>query len=277
MKKIISLIVLAFAVVFTGCSTASGPKIEGGVKVDKMVNAYRTGAYVDMETAKSKLTAAGFEIVGTFKPAENGTTILYTNAAMKADANKAGRGFAAVGRILLDDERKQIHIANPIYFAKAYLQNDYNHNTASAVYTSLETSFGPLKNSEDQWEFAKLADYHFMIGMPYYKDMGTVGTGNTTDLLAKVKAAHGIILQLDSDRYITFVELDKRTSSFVKKIGTDKAELLPWAVLIENGEAKALKAEYHIALSYPLLDLGGFANIMTAPAAVIKSLEKTFK
>lgn len=277
MKKIVSLIALVFAVAFTGCSTVAAPKIEGGVKVDKMVNAYRTGAYVDVETAKSKLTAAGFEVVGTFKPAENGTTVLYTNAAMKADANKAGRGFAAVGRILLDDERKQIHISNPIYFAKAYLQGDYNHNTASAVYTSLEAAFGPLKNSEDQWEFAGLPDYHFMIGMPYYKDMGTIGTGTTADLLAKVKAAKGIILQLDADRYITFVELDKRTSSFVKKIGTDKAGLLPWAVLIENGEAKALKAEYHIALSYPLLDLGGFANIMTAPAAVIKSLEKTFK
>ncbi|MDQ1298592.1 MAG: hypothetical protein QG558_1131 [Campylobacterota bacterium] len=277
MKKIVSLIALVFAVVFTGCSTVAAPKIEGGVKVDKMVSAYRTGAYVDVETAKSKLTAAGFEVVGTFKPAENGTTVLYTNAAMKADANKAGRGFAAVGRILLDDERKQIHISNPIYFTKAYLQGDYNHNTASAVYTSLEAAFGPLKNSEDQWEFAGLPDYHFMIGMPYYKDMGTVGTGTTADLLAKVKAAKGIILQLDADRYITFVELDKRTSSFVKKIGTDKAGLLPWAVLIENGEAKALKAEYHIALSYPLLDLGGFANIMTAPAAVIKSLEKTFK
>lgn len=276
MKKIVSLIALAFAIAFTGCSTAA-PKVEGGVAIEKMVAAYRIGAYLDEAAAKSKLTANGFEIVGTFKPAENGTTILYTNAAMKADANKAGRGFAAVGRILVDDERKQLHIANPIYFAKAYLQDDYNHKTASAVYASLEAAFGPLKNSEDQWEFAGLADYHFMIGMPYYKDMGTVATGPTADLLAKVKAAKGIILQLDADRYITFVELDKRTSGFVKKIGTDKAELLPWAVLIENGEAKALKAEYHIALSYPLLDLGGFANIMTAPAAVIKSLEKTFK
>lgn len=276
MKKIVSIIALAFAIGFTGCSTAA-PKIEGGVKVDKMVNAYRIGAYMDTEAAKAKLTANGFEVVGTFTPAENGTTILYTNAAMKAAANKAGRGFAAVGRILVDNERKQVHIANPIYFGKAYLQDDYNHNTASAVYTSLETAFGPLKNSEDQWEFAGLDSYHFMIGMPYYKDMGTVGTGTTAALVAKVKAAKGIVLQLDTDRYITFVELDKRTSGFVKKIGTDKAELLPWAVLIENGEAKALKAEYHIALSYPLLDLGGFANIMTAPAAVIKSLEKTFK
>jgi hypothetical protein len=277
MKKIVSLIALAFAIAFTGCSTAAAPKIEGGVKVDKMVNAYRTGAYVDVETAKAKLTAAGFEVVGTYKPAENGTTILYTNAAMKADANKPMRGFAAVGRILVDDERKQVHIANPIYFSKAYLQDEYNHATASATYTSLETAFGPLKNSEDQWEFAKLADYHFMIGMPYYKDMGVVGTGKTADLVAKAKAAKGIIVELGADRYLAFVELDKRTNAFVKKIGTDKAELLPWPVLIENGEAKALKAEYHIAISYPLLDLGGFANIMTVPAAVLKSLEKTFK
>jgi len=277
MKKIVSLIALAFAIAFTGCSTASAPKIEGGVKVDKMVNAYRTGAYVDVETAKAKLAAAGFEVVGTYKPAENGTTILYTNAAMKADANKPMRGFAAVGRILVDDERKQVHIANPIYFSKAYLQDEYNHATASATYTSLETAFGPLKNSEDQWEFAKLADYHFMIGMPYYKDMGVVGTGKTADLVAKAKAAKGIIVELGADRYLAFVELDKRTNAFVKKIGTDKAELLPWPVLIENGEAKALKAEYHIAISYPLLDLGGFANIMTVPAAVLKSLEKTFK
>lgn len=276
MKKIVSLIALAFAIAFTGCS-ATAPKIEGGVAVGKMVSAYRTGAYVDVETAKAKLLQNGFEIVGTYKPAENGTTILYTNAAMKADANKPMRGFAAVGRMLVDDERKLVHIANPIYFSKAYLQDEYNHATASAVYTSLEKAFGPLKDSEDQWEFAKLADYHFMIGMPYYKDMGVVGTGKTAELVAKAKAGKGIIVELGADRYIAFIELDKRTSSFVKKIGTDKAELLPWPVLIENGEAKALKAEYHIAISYPLLDLGGFANIMTVPAAALKSLEKTFK
>lgn len=262
---------------FTKEEIAVTPKIEGGVEIEKMVSAYRIGAYVDVEAAKEKLRANGFEIVGEFTPAENGVTILYTNEAMKKAANKTGRGFAAVGRILVDNERQQIHIANPIYFAKAYLQDEYNHNTASAVYTSLESAFGPLKNSEDKWEFAGLDSYHFMLGMPYYKDMGVVGTGATVALLENVKAAKGIILQLDTDRYITFVALDKRTSGFVKKIGTDKAEVLPWAVLIENGEAKALKAEYHIALSYPLLDLGGFANIMTAPAAVIKSLEKTFK
>ena len=276
MKKILALVAIVTMIVFSGCSVTE-PKTTGGVAVDKMISAYRTGAYVDVNTAKAKLTAAGFEIVGTYQPADNGTTILYTNTAMKADANKPTRGFAAVGRMLVDDERKQVHIANPIYFAKAYLQEEYNHATASATYTSLEKAFGPLKNSDDQWEFAKLPSYHFMIGMPYYQDMGVVGTGTTAALVEKAKAAKGIVLELGADRYVAFIELDKRTSGFVKKVGTDKAEILPWPVLIENGEAKALKAEYHIAISYPLLDLGGFANIMTVPAAVLKNLEKTFK
>lgn len=276
MKKILSLTALAFAIAFTGCS-ATAPKIEGGVAVEKMVPAYRVGAYVDVETAKAKLVANGFEIVGTFKPAENGTTILYTNAAMKADANKPMRSLAAVGRILVDDERKQVHIANPIYFNKAFLQNEYNHATASATYTSLEKAFGPLKNSEDQWEFAGLTDYRFMIGMPYYQDMDVVGEGTTADLVAKAKAAKGSVVQVGEDRYVAFVELDKRTSAFPKKIGTQNSELLPWAVLIEGGKAKALNAKYFIAVSYPLLDMGGFMGIMTIPDAVTKSLQKTFK
>ncbi len=276
MKKILSLAALAFAIAFTGCS-ATAPKAEGGVAVEKMVAAYRVGAYMDVESAKAKLVANGFEIVSTTKQGENGTTILYTNAAMKADANKPMRGFAAVGRILIDDERKQVHIANPIYFGAAFMQDQYNHAVASATYTALEKAFGPLKNSEDQWEFAGLAGYRFMLSMPYYQDMDVVGEGSTADLVAKAKAAKGTVVQLGDDRYLAFVDLDKRTSAFPKKIGTQNGELLPWAVLIEGGKAKALNAKYFIAVSYPLLDMGGFMGIMTIPDAVTKSLQKTFK
>jgi len=276
MKKILSLTALAFAIAFSGCS-ATAPKIEGGVAIEKMVPAYRVGAYVDVESAKSKLAAQGFEVVGTFKPAETCTTILYTNAAMKADANKPMRALAAVGRILVDDERHQVHIANPIYFNKAFLQDDYNHVTASAEYIALEKAFGPLTNSEDQWEFAGLSDYRFMLGMPYYQDMDVVGEGSTADLVARAKAAKGTVVQVGDDRYVAFVELDKRTSAFPKKIGAQNSELLPWAVLIEGGKAKALNAKYFIAVSYPLLDMGGFMGIMTIPDAVTKSLQKTFK
>jgi hypothetical protein len=60
-------------------------------------------------------------------------------------ANKPTRGLAAVGRLLVDDERKQISIANPVYFGKAFMQKEYSHATASAVLASLEKGFGPFE------------------------------------------------------------------------------------------------------------------------------------
>ncbi|MDD5052156.1 MAG: hypothetical protein PHO27_05420 [Sulfuricurvum sp.] len=277
MKKIYTIIMSAFVIAFCGCAGTT-PAAEAGVKIEKVVSTYKIGAYSDVESTKSKLSSVGFEVVGTYK-SDAGTTVLFTNAQMKAAANKPSRGFAAVGRLLVDDEHKQISIANPVYFGKAFMQKEYSHATSAAELSSLEKAFGPLKDSEDKWEFAGLADYHFMMSMPYYADMDVVGTGSTSDLVAKAKAAKGTtaVVQVGADSYVAFVELDKRTSGFVKKIGSQNGEILPYAVLIENGEAKALNAKYFIAISYPLLTMTEFMGIATVPDAITKGLQKIFK
>lgn len=277
MKKFLTLLTAAFAIAFSGCS-ATAPKAEGGAPIEKMTATYKIGAYASVDDTKAKLETAGFEVVGIYK-VDAGTTVLFTNDAMKADASKATRGLAAVGRILVDDERKQISIANPVYFGKAFMQSEYNHAIASATLATLEKAFGPLKDSVDTWEFAGLADYHFMIGMPYYHEMNTVGTGTTAELVAKAQSAKGTtaVVKLSDDRYVAFVSLDRRTNGFAKKIGTQNGQLLPWAVLIEGGQAKALDAKYFIAISYPLLTMDQFATIMTAPGAIESDLKKIFK
>ncbi len=266
MKKLFTLLIITLA--FSLSAFAS-----------EMVSTYKIAAYVDVETAKSKLSTAGFEVVGTYKATDAGTTILYTNAAMKAAAAKEIRGFNAVGRILVDDERKQVSIANPLYFGAAFMQKEFNKTASLTVLNSLKKAFGTLKDSEDAWEAKGLSGYHFMIGMPNYEDMDTVGTGSTADLVAKAKAAKGTVsvVQIGTDRYVAFVELDKRTSGFVKKIGSQNSEILPYAVLIEGGAAKALNAKYYIAVSYPLLTMTEFMGIATVPDAITKSLQKIFK
>lgn len=277
MNKFYTLIMSALVIGLCGCAGTS-PQAEAGVKVEKVIATYKVGAYADADTAKSKLASAGFEVVGTYK-GDSGTTVLFTNAAMKADANKASRGLAAVGRILVDDEHKQISIANPVYFGKAFLQDDYKHATAAAALASLEKAFGPLKDSTDKWEFDGLADYRFMIGMPHYEDMSVVGEGSTADLVAKAQKAKGTtaVVKLSDDRYVAFVSMDRRTNGFVKKIGTQNGQVLPWAVLIEGGQAKALSAKYFIAISYPLLTMTEFMTIATVPGAIENDLKKIFK
>ncbi len=277
MKKFYSLLMSAFVIGFCGCAGTT-PEAEAGVKVEKEVATYKIASYVDLDSAKSKLSGAGFEVVGTYKT-DSGTTVLFTNAQMKAMANKPSRGLAAVGRLLVDDERKQISIANPVYFGKAFMQKEYSHATASSELASLQKAFGALKDSTDKWEFDGLAGYHFMVGMPYYEDMSVVGEGSTADLVAKARKAKGTtaVVKISDDRYVAFVEMDRRTNGFVKKIGTQNGQILPWAVLIEGGQAKALSAKYFIAISYPALTMTEFMTIATVPGAIENDLKKIFK
>lgn len=241
-----------------------------------MIPTYKIGAASDVEGVKAKLTSGGFEVVGTYK-SDAGTTVLYTNEAMKAMANKENRGFSSVGRILVDD--KQVSITNPVYFDKAFMQKEYNDAASASTLASLEKAFGALSDSADKYEGDDLAGYHFMVSMPYYEDMMIVGEGTTADLVAKAKSAKGTtaVIQLGEDRYVAFVELERRTNGFVKKIGLQNGQVLPWAVLIEGGKAKALSAKYFIAISYPLLTMSEFMTIATVPGAIENDLKKIFK
>lgn len=263
MKKLVSMGLLTLAILVSNA-------------VADMVPTYKIAAPSDVESVKSKLTTAGYEVVGTYK-SDAGTTVLYTNAAMKAMANKDNRGFASVGRVLVDD--KQVSIANPVYFDKAFMQKEYTAAVSTETLASLEKAFGALSDSADKYDGDDLAGYHFMVGMPYYEDMMVVGEGSTADLVAKAQKAKGTtaVLKIGEDRYLAFVEMDRRTNGFVKKIGLQNGQVLPWAVLIEDSKAKALSAKYFIAISYPLLTMTEFMTIATVPGAIENDLKKIFK
>ncbi|MDQ7068831.1 MAG: hypothetical protein Q9M40_13195 [Sulfurimonas sp.] len=192
------------------------------------------------------------------------------------------RSNIAVLRLFVDDQEKMISITNPVYFGKAFMQEEYNHAVFNGELEKINKAFPGLKASKDVWDFDGLANYHFMISMPYYKDVDVVGKGTNEELLAKArsyKKGKGLIFELKLSENSTLLgyALSKRTSKFVKKIGRANAAILPYCLTIENGKATALSAKYYIAVSYPLLDMNGFMGIMTIPGAVIKDYEKVFK
>lgn len=294
MRKLLTLLATVAVVSFTGCggsqpvqAQASETPVAAAFDVSSMANpegkeavAYLRGAYMDVATAKSKLESAGYTVVAEYNVLKSGTTILFTDDALKAEAAKPNRGFAALERLYVDDENKQITITNPVYFGKAYMQDDYNHAVFYKELQTITNTFSGLTASEDKLKFDDLAGYHFMMGMPYYKDMLEVGEGS--DLLAKAKAYKGgkdvlFELKLSDNATLIGYELEKRTTKFPKKIGLQNGLVLPYVVLIENGKAKALDAKFYIALSYPLLTMGEFTTIATVPGAIDSDLEKPFK
>lgn len=286
MKKILALIVAALVLSFSGCSSKEAEASDGVATKPATadVSTYLLGAYVDADTAKAKLTEAGFEVVASYKVDKKGeyTSIVFTNNAMKAAANKTDRGFAAILRLLVNNEKQEISITNPVYFGKAFLQDEFDYQAALTIEKSLTTAFGELKGSADKWEFEGLATYHFMMGMPYYDESATLAEGENTELLAKAKEykkGKNLIfeLQIGEGRTLLGYELGRKTSKFVKKIGYQNAQILPYTVLVEDGKAKMLAPKYYIAISYPQLTMGEFMTIASVPGAIEKDLAKPFK
>ncbi|MEA2111014.1 MAG: hypothetical protein U9P71_03090 [Campylobacterota bacterium] len=256
----------------------------GEVKNNR-ASAYLRGPLMSPEQAKAQLESAGFNVLSTTTVDKKGdlTVLVFTNDALEKMANKKERGFMASLRLLVDKKNKQITISNPIYFAKAFLQDDVDEKASKAVLNDIKKVFAGLKDSTDNLKHNKLAGYHFMMSMPYYEDMIEVGSaGSSKELLNRLIAKNGaknliFSQQLSEDRILVGIKLDKRTRKFIKKTGFENALLLPYPVLIENGEAKILDPKYYIAISYPMLKMSQFMKIATVPGAIENDSIRLFK
>ena len=265
---------------------ATPSKDEAGAKVGDVksgrISAYLRGDLKSVEDAKKALESSGFKVISVSKVDKKGklTSIVFTNDNLVKLADKKNRGFAASLRLLVDEKNKQISITNPLYIEKAFMQDESDQKNVETVLADIRKSFPGLKNSDDLLKFNLLPKYHFMDAMPYYQDMITVAKGEK--LLEKAKAKNNgkdivFIQPISKDRTLIGVKLGKRTSKFIKKIGEENAALLPYPVLIENGEAKILDPKYYISIMYPKLKMSQFMTISTVPGAIQLDCENLFR
>lgn len=252
------------------------------VVVAENTSAYLTGEHMDVKSARKKLKSVGYKILATYASVKEGSTIVFTNDALKSQGAMEGRAHAAVLRLFVDDKEKSISITNPVYFGRAFMQDDYNENIFNAELEKLSGAFGDLAGSKDALDSDDISGFHFMMAMPYYEDSDELSTGSNADLISKVKGykdGKNVIFELklsDTSTLIGF-ELGDRTNKFVSKIGRANAAVLPYAISIENDKATALAAKYYLAISYPKLTMGEFMTISSVPGAILEDLEKPFK
>ncbi len=248
----------------------------------KDVSAYLVGAHVGLDTVKNRLSRAGFEVIAEYSPVKEGTTIVFTNNALKAEAAKEKRAHAAVLRVFVDDQEKMLSITNPVYFGRAFMQDDYNSDVFEAQLASINSVFKGLEGSVDKLDEDDIAGFHFMMGMPYYEDSDELGEASNDELLEKARAykeGKNLIfeLKLSDNSTLLGYELGKKTKKFIKKTGRANAAVLPYCISIEDGVATALGAKYYLAVSYPLLSMGEFMTISSVPGEILDDLEKPFK
>jgi len=281
-KKILALVAVVASLVFSGCSNKKlGTSEENAPKV---VSAYLIGKIMSSAEVSAKLKGAGFEVLGTYTVNKKNKleTVVFTNDTLKAMANRPNRGFAALGRVLIDGKNNQISIANPVYFGKAFMQQDADYPGMIELKETLMETFSGLQESSDKWSYVGLTNYHFMVAMPYYQDSTVVGEGPTQELLKKAQeykkgALLLFTLKLAEGKYLLGYDLSRRTARFPEKIGVDKAGLLPYTILIENNEARIMAPKFYLAVAYPQLSMGQFMKIATVPGAIETDLKKPFQ
>lgn len=234
------------------------------------VSAYYSAVYKDAKTVKTDLGKAGFKVLNTYSPAGKSylKVISFTNSKLISMASEPKRGFAAVQKVLVNSKAKTVLATNPTYWLIAFLQKDFKGGDR-AITASLAKALGKLVPSADKLDSEKLSGYHFMVFMPYYKDMLELkdGAKGVENALYSIKLANGATLY--------GVKMSKNTENFISTIGEDKALVLPYTVLIEDGKAYALHAKYYLAISYPRLSMGEFMKISSTPDMIEKELKKS--
>ncbi|HFQ61469.1 MAG TPA: hypothetical protein ENK39_04115 [Epsilonproteobacteria bacterium] len=244
----------------------------------KNISAYYDAVYTPAKVIKSNLKRSGFKVLATYSPAKKSylQVIVFTNKSLKKMSSKKIRGFAAIQRILVDTKNNTVRVTNPSYWLHAFLQKDFDSSQASSIKKSLSRALGKLQATKDILDTNELKKYHYAFSMPYYEDMLELKKGS--DLLKKINKKKKLFqVKLSNGSTLVGVKMSKNSEKFIESIGEDKALLLPYTILIENGTAYALHAKYYLAISYPLLSLGQFMKISSAPDAIERKLKKVFK
>ena len=250
---------------------AESTKLDIGAPAPKVLSTYYTAKAQSADKVKSKLKANGFSILATTAPIKGSTVITVTNKELKNT-----NSWLATLNVLVNE--KEVRVQNPSYFAAAYLRDNFTYGQFSATLKSLQKALGDLYTVEDKFKLAKLPKYQFMMGMARVDDTLEVGEG--ADLAAKLKDNKYVAYSLKLPNGATLVghSLRSRTNKFLLKIDAGhNALILPYRSIIKDGKAIMLDPKYYLAVSLPLLSMGQFMKIASAPGEIEKDIKRTYK
>jgi hypothetical protein len=249
---------------------------------------------------KSKLTGAGFEVVGEYSPYAGANVIVVTNDALKNHAAKSEFGaYGAMVRVSVtkNGDNTEVVYTNPVYMAAAYRMASDLADIRAQVEGALgaEQDFGSEKNLTA----ADLRKYHYTVMMEYFDDPSTLAEYDSQaeavkaveDSLAAGKGATTKVYRIDipgKDETVFGVALkgknaedcsgDEFVMSRIDKTTPRQTAHLPYEIVVSDGTAYALFARFRIAINWPHLPMvasesgATFMNIMCSPGAIEEAL-----
>lgn len=247
------------------------------------ISTYKHAVYKNANDVKRALTTNGLQVVGEYNAMQNSDyhVIAYTCPTLTKYASQKGRAFAGVQKVLINNKDKELVLTNPQYFLHAFMQDDFQVEGAKKVNNKLVSAFGTLKNSEDALDDDEIAEYHFMMAMPYYEDMIAVAKGDNLKEKLEKNATKNIVFTLEAGEatlYGVAMPTEKGEKYYVSEIkGEKQSAFLPYMVVVEGNTAKILHPKYYLAIAFPNLSMGEFMAISGTPGDIEEYFTSLFK
>ena len=230
------------------------------------VSTYLISAAAPISDVKSKLESNGFTVLAT-----TNNVVTITNSELQASNTYVATLQVYVGS-------SDVRVQNPAYFGAAYLQDAYSKGQFKGTIDSLTKALGRIKGSEEKLDSSDIGEYHFMMGMPYFKDTVTAASG--TNLHKKVAGNSNIAysLSLPNGALLVGHKLSSNTNGFLNTLGqTANSQILPYEALVYSDKVLMMNPKYYLALSLPQLSMGEFMKISSVPGEIEDDIKKAYK
>ena len=250
---------------------AESTKLDITAPAPEVLSTYYAAKAQDAKKVQSKLKANGFSILAVTAPIKGSIVITVTNKELKAT-----NSWLATLNILVNE--KEVRVQNPSYFGAAYLQDKFKYGQFAGTLKSLQKALGDLYTVEDEFKLSKLPKYQFMMGMAHVEDTIEVAEGEDLETKLKDNKYVAYSLKLPNGSTLVGHNLRSRTNKFLVKIDTvHNAHILPYRSMIQEGKAVMLDPKYYLAVSLPLLSMGEFMKIASAPGNIEKDIKRAYK
>lgn len=251
---------------------------------------------------KTKLQAAGFEVVGSYKPYPHAVVITATNAELRAAAAAArdqNGGFGAVQRVAVTsvDGAVEVSYANPAYTGVAYGLGTKLPKTTEALKKALGAKFDYGSAGIEEARL-KPGEYRYAIGMPYFNQVDVLAEhpdyktavdtvernlaarqGGTAKVyridLPNEVSVFGIAVATGDGADAGAKDTDREIMDIIDAQRPRSTAYLPYELMVKGREVIALRARYRIAVNFPDLKMFGknsFGKIMSAPDGIKTAL-----
>jgi len=230
------------------------------------ISTYLVANSTSLSDIQSKLKANGFEVLAT-----TNNVITITNPELQATNT-----YLATLQVYVSSSG--VRVQNPTYFGAAYLQSNYKKGQFKGTIDALTKALGSMSSSIEKLDSSDLEDYHFMMGMPYFKDAINVATGANFSKKVAGSANVAYTLTLPNGALLVGHKLSGATRSFLNTLGQQgNSQILPYESLIYSDKVLMMNPKYYLALSLPQLSIGEFMKISDIPGKIEDDIKKVYK